>query len=151
MARRTGQISPTALRAAMSRRDVTVDDLSVHLGASTTAIYGWLSSRRVPEPPVLVELAHALGLRPADLTLVSESEERLYDLRIHAGLLQEDAATAAGLRQPQLSKMERGVAVPRKELCDGLARIYGLPAERVLAAWERSREDRRRHADGKLR
>ena len=151
MARRTGQISPTALRAAMSRRDVTVGDLSVHLGASTTAIYGWLSSRRVPEPPVLVELAHALGLRPADLTLVSESEERLYDLRIHAGLLQEDAATAAGLRQPQLSEMERGVAVPRKELCDGLARTYGLPAERVLAAWERSREDRRRHADGKLR
>ena len=135
----------------MSRRDVTVDDLSVHLGASTTAIYGWLSSRRVPEPPVLVELAHALGLRPADLTLVSESEERLYDLRIHAGLLQEDAAKAAGLRQPQLSKMERGVAVPRKELCGGLARTYGLPAERVLAAWERSREDRRRHADGKLR
>ena len=89
MARRSGQISPTALRSAMARRGVTADDLAVHLGASTNAIYGWLAARRVPEPPVLVQVAHALGLRPSDLTLVSESEERLYDLRIHAGLLQE--------------------------------------------------------------
>lgn len=150
MARRTGQISPTALRSAMSRRGVTVDDIAVHLGTSNTAVYGWLSARRVPEPPVLVQLAHALGLRPSDLTLVSEAEERLYDLRVHAGLLQEEAATAAGLRQPQLSKMERGVAVPRKELCEGLASAYGLSAGRVLEAWKRSRDDRRRHAEGKL-
>ena len=150
MARRSGQISPTALRSAMSRRGVTVDDLAIHLDTSTTAIYGWLSARRVPEPPVLVRLAHALNLRPADLTLISETEERLYDLRIHAGLLQSEAAAAAGLRQPQLSKMERGVAVPREELCEGLARTYGLPGRRVFDAWQRSREDRERHAEGKF-
>lgn len=150
MARRAGQISPTALRSAMSRRAVTVDDLAVHLGTSTTAVYGWLSARRVPEPPVLVQLARALGLHPADLTLVSEAEERLHDLRIHAGLLQADAAASAGLRQPQLSKMERGVAVPREDFCGGLASTYGLKPSRVLQAWQRSRDDRRRHAGGKL-
>lgn len=150
MARRSGQISPTALRAAMARRGVTVDDLAIHLDTSTTAIYGWLSARRVPEPPVLARLARALRVRPADLTLVGETEERLYDLRIHAGLLQAEAAATAGLRQPQLSKMERGVAVPREELCEGLARAYDLPADRVLAAWQRSREDRQRHAEGKF-
>jgi len=150
MARRPGHISPTALRSAMSRRGVTVDDVAVHLGTSTTTVYGWLSARRVPEPPVLVGLARALGLRPADLTLVSEAEERLHDLRVHAGLLQAEAATKAGLRQPQLSKMERGTAVPREDLCAGLARAYGLPTGRVLNAWQRTRDDRRRHAESKL-
>jgi len=150
MARRPGHISPTALRSAMARRGVTVDDVAVHLGTSTTTVYGWLSARRVPEPPVLVRLARALGLRPADLTLVSQDEERLHDLRIHAGLLQSEAATKAGLRQPQLSKMERGTVAPRKDLCTGLAREYGLSTGRVLKAWRRTRDDRRRHADSKL-
>lgn len=150
MARRPGQISPTALRSAMARRGVSVDDVAVHLDTSTTAVYGWLSARRVPEPPALVALARALGLRPADLTLVSESEERLHDLRIHAGLLQAEAATAAGLRQPQLSKMERGVAVPREDLADALASAYSLSVNRVMEAWQRTREDRRRHAESKL-
>lgn len=150
MPRRAGQISPTALRAAMSRRGVTVDDLAVHLGTSTSTVHGWLSARRVPEPPVLVSLARALGLRPEDLTLVDEASERLHDLRIHAGLLQAEAAHLAGLRQPQLSKMERGVSVPRKEACEALARAYAVPSERVMAAWERAREDRRRHAGAKL-
>lgn len=150
MARRAGHISPTALRSAMSRRGVTVDDLAVYLETSTTTVYGWLSSRRVPEPPTLVELARALGLRPEDLTLISEAEERLHDLRIHAGLLQADAAVSSGLRQPQLSKMEQGTAVPREELCAGLARAYGVPPGRVFDAWQRTREDRRRHAERKL-
>lgn len=150
MARRAGHISPTALRSAMSRRGVSVDDLAVHLETSTTTVYGWLSARRVPEPPLLVRLAHALGLRPADLTLISEAEERLHDLRIHAGLLQAAAAANAGLRQPQLSKMEQGTAIPKEELCDGLARTYGVSPDRVFDAWVRTREDRRRHAESKL-
>lgn len=150
MARRPGQISPTALRSAMARRGVSVDDVAVHLNTSTTAVYGWLSARRVPEPPALVALARALGLRPADLTLVSEAEERLHDLRIHAGLLQADAAIAAGLRQPQLSKMERGVAVPRQDLGNALASAYGVAGDRVMEAWHRTRDDRRRHAEGKF-
>lgn len=150
MARRAGQLSPTALRSAMARRNVSADDIAVHLSTSTSAVHGWLTSRRGPEPPVLVSLARALGLRPADLTLVSEDDERLHDLRVHAGLLQVDAAASAGLRQPQLSKMERGVAVPRQDLCDALARTYDLDSDRVLAAWERTRRDRQRHAQSKL-
>ncbi|MFL0580635.1 helix-turn-helix domain-containing protein [Dietzia sp. 179-F 9C3 NHS] len=134
----------------MSRRAVTAEDLAVHLGTSTSAVHGWLASRRVPEPPVLLALARALRLRPADLTLIDEAQERLADLRIHAGLLQAAAAEAAGLRQPQLSKMERGVSVPKPELCQGLARAYGVPEERVLAAWKRSRRDRQRHAAARL-
>ncbi|WP_411741232.1 helix-turn-helix domain-containing protein [Rhodococcus sp. IEGM 1408] len=134
----------------MSRSGATVEDLAVVLAVSTSTVEGWMSARRTPEPPLLVELARVLKLRPADLTLVSEDDERLHDLRVHAGLLQADAASAAGLRQPQLSKMERGVAVPREELCEPLARVYEVEPGRVLAAWNRSREDRRRHAGSKL-
>ncbi|MBB1030025.1 MAG: helix-turn-helix transcriptional regulator [Dietzia sp.] len=150
MPRRAGHISPTALRSAVARRGATAEDLAVALAVSTSTVEGWLSARRTPEPPLLVALARVLKVRPADLTLVSEDVERLPDLRIHAGLLQAEAAAAAGLRQPQLSKMERGVAIPRSELCEPLARVYGLEPERVLAAWTRSRDDRRRHADSKL-
>lgn len=150
MPRRAGQISPTALRSAMSRRGVSVDDLAVHLETSPSTVHGWLSSRRVPEPPVLLALSRALRLRPADLTLIGEDRERLADLRIHAGLLQAAAAEAAGLRQSQLSKMERGVSVPRVELCGPLAKTYSVGEERVLVAWNRTRQDRRRHAAAKM-
>lgn len=151
MSRRVGHFSPTALRSAMTRRNLTVDDLAVHLEASTGTIHGWLSSRRSPEPPLLLQLSEALGVRPADLTLVDEGQERLADLRIHAGLLQADAAHCAGIAQPQLSKMERGVTAPRSELIDALASTYALPAARVENAWARSRDDRRRHAETKTR
>ena len=109
MPRRAGQISPTTLRAAMSRRGVSADDIAAHLDISPNTVHSWLDGTRAPSAPLLVGLARALGLRPADLTLVSEDEERLHDLRLHAGLLQQEACEAAGLRQPQLSKMERGV------------------------------------------
>lgn len=150
MPRRAGHISPTALRTAMSRRSVSVDDIAAHLDVSTSTVHSWLDGSRAPSPPLLVSLARALGLRPADLTLVSEGEERLHDLRIHAGLLQSEACEAAGLRQPQLSKMERGVSVPRPDLCEGLARAYGTTPARVLEAWNRTRNDRRRQSSGKF-
>lgn len=151
MSRRVGHFSPTALRSAMTRRSLTVDDLAVHLEVSTGTVHGWLSSRRSPEPPLLLQLARALGVRPADLTLVDDEHERLPDVRIHAGLLQADAARSAGIGQPQLSKMERGVTSPREDLVDALASVYALPPKRIEDAWQRSHDDRRRHAENKTR
>ena len=150
MARRAGYVSPTALRSAMARTSATAEDLAVMLEVSTSTIEGWLSARRVPEPPQLARLARALRVQPADLTLVAPGEERLHDLRVHAGLLQADVSHASGLRQPQLSKMERGVVAPKIEVCEILASIYGVDAERVRAAWSRTRDDRKRHAESKL-
>lgn len=149
MSRRVGRFSPTALRSAMTRRNLTVDDLAVHLDVSTGTVHGWLSSRRSPEAPLLLRLAGALGIRASDLTLVDEEHERLADVRIHVGLLQADAARSAGIAQPQLSKMERGVTAPRTDLIEALASAYALPLGRVERAWKRSRDDRRRHAEGK--
>lgn len=150
MPRRAGQISPTTLRAAMSRRGVSADDIAAHLDISPNTVHSWLDGTRAPSAPLLVGLARALGLRPADLTLVSEDEERLHDLRLHAGLLQQEACEAAGLRQPQLSKMERGVSAPREELCNALAAAYGVPPARVFEAWNRTRNDRRRQSRAKF-
>lgn len=150
MPRRAGQISPTTLRAAMSRRGVTADDVAAHLDISPNTVHSWLDGTRAPSAPLLVGLARALGLRPADLTLVSEGEERLHDLRLHAGLLQQEACEAAGLRQSQLSKMERGMSVPREELCTALAAAYGVSPARVLDAWNRTRDDRRRQSGAKF-
>ena len=75
MPRRAGQISPTTLRAAMSRRGVSADDIAAHLDISPNTVHSWLDGTRAPSAPLLVGLARALGLRPADLTLVSEDEE----------------------------------------------------------------------------
>ena len=150
MPRRAGQISPTTLRAAMSRRGVSVDDIAAHLDISPNTVHSWLDGTRAPSPPLLVSAARALGLRPADLTLVSDGEERLHDLRIHAGLLQQEACEVAGIRQPQLSKMERGVSAPRPDLCDALATAYGVTSARVLDAWTRTRNDRRRQSGAKF-
>lgn len=150
MSRRAGQVSPTALRAAMARRGVSVDDIAAHLDISPNTVHSWLDGSRAPSAPLLVSAARALGLRPADLTLVSEDDERLHDLRIHAGLLQQEACEVAGLRQPQLSKMERGVSAPRMELCEALATAYGVSPARVLEAWNRTRNDRRRQSGAKF-
>ena len=150
MPRSAGRLSPTALSVAMNRRGASVDDLAVLFDVSTGTVRGWLSGRRVPDPPALLALSRALRVRPADLTLVDAHTERISDLRIHAGMLQSEVATASGITQSQLSKIERGVSRPTEPLVGSLASLYGVPPDRVHVAWQRSRDDRKRHAEGKL-
>ena len=53
MPRRAGQISPTTLRAAMSRRGVSADDIAAHLGVTKDTIYTWIAEKGMP--------AHKIG------------------------------------------------------------------------------------------
>lgn len=145
--------SPAILRRLMQRSGLTTEDLADQLGLSRQSVSAWLTGRTTPSPPSLVRIAEVLNATPADLTPGVARGLTLADMRVRAGLTQSAAAAEVGLAQTVLSQIERGRREVQPETADELARLYQLPVEDVIDAWDHSvsrrRDDltaRRRHS-----
>lgn len=58
--------------------------------------------------------------------------QRLRELRVRAGLTQEDVAAKAGVRSQSIYRYEAGEHVPRSEVVMRLAKLFGVHPEYIL-------------------
>lgn len=124
------------LREARRAAGMTQRQLAEQLGIPDTGVINWETGQRAPRTDRLPELARILGKHPADLTAPAEDRApSLVELRVAAGLLQNQVATRAGLTRTKYSALERGeIASLSTRDTQALATALGTAAEEVRAA-----------------
>lgn len=79
-----------------------------------------------------------------------ELSSSLRSLRIAAGMNQIPAATAVGISQPGLSRIEKGKTVPDPELVEALARVYGADPDMTARLVDLATAIRPEHLDSRI-
>lgn len=74
----------------------------------------------------------------------------LKTLRIAAGMKQIPAATAVGISQPGLSRIEKGKTVPDPEIVEALARLYCADPDTTVRLVEMATAIRPEHLDSRI-
>lgn len=147
----TAGFSPAALRRALERHDLAIEDLADEIGVSRQAVSSWLGGVTTPSPASLVSAAKAVGLTPADLTPGVSDHPYLADLRGRAGLTQTEVAKSLGMAKSVLSDIERGRRAPDPSLLALMAPLYAVSEKTLRAAWDRGVEDRAHVRDARSR
>ncbi|MFC4517320.1 helix-turn-helix transcriptional regulator [Streptomyces ehimensis] len=118
---------------------LTQADLAKLLGVSKTAVVDWeKDDEYFPPPERLPAIAKALG-EDLDVLFPRYGPPELADLRADAGFTQSKAAEALGTTRVPLSNAERGKKPLSPDLFARVASLYGVTAEELAAAQERSR------------
>jgi transcriptional regulator with XRE-family HTH domain len=138
----TPGFDPRRLRAAREAAHLTQGALAEAAGVHFKEVREWESGRRVPQVGAVAALADALHLRSA-LDLLDHDADHaltLQRLRTAAGISQESAAHAAGLRRTTYSQIERGeTGTLSAEDASAIAAALGVDAVEVRAAHAASR------------
>jgi transcriptional regulator with XRE-family HTH domain len=131
------------LRAARRDARLTQRELAAQVGATETAIANWEGGGRSPRVDRLAQLARALGVRPIDLTdAAGTGTPSLLQLRLGAGLLQEQVAERAGMTRQKYQTLETGaVASLSGADATALAGALDVDAGEVRAAHAVSRAE----------
>lgn len=131
--------SPVALRRHLQRAGYTVEEVADQIGLSRQAVSAWLAGRTTPSPQSLSRVAQLLEVTTADLTPGIPLESMtLQDLRTRAGMSQTAVAQELGVLQSYLSDVERGRRELNTDIAAALARLYQVPLDEILDAWERA-------------
>lgn len=138
------EFDPGRLRAARTAAKLTQTALAAAADVHPNEVGYWEAGTRVPQVETVAALARALGITPADLLEPSAGgRPTLRQLRVAAGLSQEQAAERAGLQKHRYAALERGEAARLTEAeVDALARALDVGADRARAAHAASRTDR---------
>jgi transcriptional regulator with XRE-family HTH domain len=131
------------LRAARRAAHLTQRQLADQVGVTETAIANWEGGGRSPRVDRLGQLARALGVRPIDLTdAAGTGTPSLLQLRLGAGLLQEQVAEAARMTRQKYQTLEGGATAGlRGADVAALAEALGVDAIEVRAAHAVSRAE----------
>lgn len=142
---------PGRLRAARMAARLTQTALAAAADVHPNEVGYWEAGTRVPQVETVAVLARALGLRPADLLEPSASgRPTLRQLRVAAGLSQEQAADRAGLQKHRYAALERGEAARLTDTeVDALARALDVGPDRARTAQAASRADRLESRSGR--
>ena len=128
------------LRGARRAARLTQRQLAERLGIGETGVANWETGQRVPRTDRLGELARILRVKPSDLTSTEEEPVSLVQLRVAAGLLQEQVASRARLTRTKYSALERGEIGSLSERdCAALARALKVHPSEVRSAHAVSR------------
>jgi transcriptional regulator with XRE-family HTH domain len=127
---------PGRLRAARLAANLTQTALAAVADVHPNEVGYWEAGTRVPQVETVAALARALGISPADLLEPSTGgRPTLRQLRVAAGLSQEQAADRAGLQKHRYAALERGEAA---RLTDGevsaLASALDAGSDQIRAA-----------------
>ncbi|MGW3077892.1 helix-turn-helix domain-containing protein [Kitasatospora sp. NPDC001132] len=137
------------LRAARTAVGASVARIAREVGVTERAVSLYLAGTRVPRPELLVRLAKAVGVAPADLCTVEH--ERLVHLRVFAGRSRAEMAARLGIAEETYRQLEttgrRGTRArydrARDEWLawdDWAAPAFDTTPERLLAALRRTEE-----------
>ncbi|WP_229348056.1 helix-turn-helix transcriptional regulator [Streptomyces sp. UNOB3_S3] len=120
--------------------DLTQAALATILGVSKTAVVDWeKDDEHCPPPERLPAIAKALG-EDLDVLFPRYGPPDLADLRADAGFTQSKAAEVLGTTRVPLSNAERGKKPLSPDLLVRMAALYGVTAEELADAQERSRD-----------
>ncbi|MER6560191.1 helix-turn-helix transcriptional regulator [Streptomyces sp. NPDC001027] len=133
--------SPSKLRAhrmnVYARSDMqamTAEELANAVGATKTQILAYENGHRVPDPPRIRALAHALNLHPWVLMNSDDREQwAIADMRRACGLRAEDVVRELGVAPKNYRRFEVEGIVPsrRPRFLDEVADVFGIP-RRIL-------------------
>lgn len=121
---RTGvqTFSPAAFHRQRIRRGLTLRQLALLSGVSAGSISNWESGKVGPNPRLLAAVVAELEIDIADVVRIRHDRVRLVDLRHQAGLNQEQAAAAAGMKRSTYGAIEATERKPsdqqRRAFCD---------------------------------
>lgn len=126
---------PGRLRSAREAAQLTQGALASAAGVHVNEIVEWEAGRRVPQVQTVAVLARALQLDPVALLDVDRDRElTLQQLRVAAGLSQQQAAANAGLLRTTYSLLERGETQTLSPAdAAGIAAALGVAEDAVRA------------------
>lgn len=138
------EFDPGRLRAARMAAKLTQTALAAAADVHPNEVGYWEAGTRVPQVETVAALARALGVSPADLLEPSiGGRPTLRQLRVAAGLSQEQAADRAGLQKHRYAALERGEAARLTDAeIAALAHALDVGSDRARAAHAASRTDR---------
>lgn len=140
----TPGFSSAALRVALDKQGVSIEDLADEVGVSHQAVSSWLSGMTTPSPASLLKVARALSLSPADLTPGAMLRPYVGDLRVRSGLTQGAAARALGISTTNMGEIERGRRPVDEGLVPPMTELFAASEQDVINAWENTVADRDR-------
>jgi transcriptional regulator with XRE-family HTH domain len=129
---------PDALRRVLAAQNLSVQGLSGRLGAVRQNVSDWRHGRHRPSPATLRTLAAELDVPPQTLTTTRQGTERLYDLRVWAGLTQQQVAARLELRRDAYRAVEHGTRPLSPRLLPRLADVVGQDLDATAAALRRT-------------
>lgn len=134
---------PALLREARTAAGLSRAGLAAAAQVSENEIAKWETGNRVPQVDTLARLAGALKLSPLELVRKDELTP-FQQLRIGAGLSQQEAAERAGLTRGKYSSIERAER-PTASAADQerLAAAFGVELADVQAAYSATFAQRR--------
>ncbi|MFJ3496892.1 helix-turn-helix domain-containing protein [Streptomyces sp. NPDC086091] len=156
MARGTARFSPSALQAQRlntdgrpDRTSLTAEELARRVGAAKSHILAYENGHRVPDPPRISALAHALKVQPRQLMDLTDGRAwTLADWRRAQGLRAQDVVEILGISVKNYRRFETEGIVPsrRPQFVDEVARALAMRRPAVEAAMDRTPAVRRRQA-----
>lgn len=131
------EFDPVRLRQLREAAQLSQAELGAAIGTDDTTIAKYETGVRIPNAQRAVRLAGAVNATPEDLL---GQPVTLAQLRITKGLLQRDAASAAGLVRTRYSMLERGeVATLQPDIAERLAAVLGVTVDEIRTAHAQSR------------
>ena len=136
-----GAFRGALLRQKRNEAEMTQGALARASGVSVQSIKAYETGVRQPQAHTALKLAKALNVAlPALVEEHADLPPGLMQLRLAAGLTQEQVAARAGVGRAWYGRFESGAApFVRPEVIGELAKVYGVDAQQVLNAHAVSR------------
>ena len=144
---RTHGFSPDRFRQARQRARLTQEDLAIGAGLDATTISHWETGQSSPGPRQLARAAQVLGKTVGDFLSTPAASRSLAQLRQQVGFTQSDLARLLGMPTTTWSMIERGARRISADRLPEVAAILDVEPDDLEVAWQRTRDQRIRHAD----
>ena len=59
---------------------------------------------------------------------------KLRRCRFELGISLDELYRRTGIHQAKLSRIERGIIIPTKDICEAIAKVIGMPAQQLFNA-----------------
>lgn len=127
--------SPAAFHRQRIRRGLTLRQLALLSGVSAGSISNWEAGKVGPDPRLLAAVVAELDVEIADVVRVRQDRTRLVDVRHRAGLSQQAAADAAGMKRSTFGAIETSVRAASDQQRGAFCRLYDLDSDVFDAIW----------------
>lgn len=130
---------PARLQAARQRSGMSRGELGRLAEIDETTILRWETGHGAPQPDLLARAAQVLEVDMDQLVVIAPAERTLADLRVLAGLTQQQLGSRVGTSYQTVSRVERGQSRLSESLADRIASAVGVDRATVLDTHQRVR------------
>lgn len=131
--------SPARLVELREEAGLKRGPLAREAGLTIGAIQSWETGRAMPQIDNLAKVAEVLKVSIDQLVLIDPDERQLGDLRVMAGLTQNELAAKIALSTTALSSVELGYTGLTDAVAKRIAAALKIPVQTVVDAYGRTR------------